>query len=58
VLCLPWYAALPLLVACGALALHFVALRCVYFPATHPEGFWNLQDQLGATDVWLDLAET
>jgi fermentation-respiration switch protein FrsA (DUF1100 family) len=26
----------------------------VYFPARHPEGFWNLQAQLGATDVWLD----
>jgi hypothetical protein len=36
---------LPLLLACGALALHFVALRFVYFPARHPEGFWNLQTQ-------------
>ena len=28
-----------------------------YFPAQHPEGFWTLQAQLGATDVWLDLPD-
>jgi fermentation-respiration switch protein FrsA (DUF1100 family) len=27
----------------------------VYFPAQYPEGYWNVQAQFGATDVWLDL---
>jgi predicted alpha/beta-fold hydrolase len=54
VLRIPWYVAWPLLIAVGALALHFVAVRSVYFPVRHPEGFWSLQAPLGTTDVWLD----
>src|ERR1035437_3308386 len=46
VLRIPWYVAWPLLIAFGALALHFVAVRSVYFPVRHPEGFWDLQAQL------------
>jgi hypothetical protein len=57
VLRIPWYVAGPLLIAIGVLALQFVAARSVYFPARHPEGLWNLQAQLGATDVWLDLTD-
>jgi fermentation-respiration switch protein FrsA (DUF1100 family) len=55
VLRIPWYVAWPLLIAIAALALHFVAARSVYFPAQHPEGYWNVQAQMGASDVWLDL---
>src|ERR1035437_3157823 len=43
VLRIPWYVAWPLLIAFGALALHFVAVRSIYFPVRHPEGFWSLQ---------------
>ena len=57
VLRVPWYAAWPLLIAGGVLALHFVAVRSVYFPTRYPAGFWNLQAPLGATDVWLDAAD-
>ena len=57
VLRIPWYVAWPVLVAIVILTLQFVAARSVYFPARHPEGFWNLQAQLGATDVWLDLPD-
>jgi fermentation-respiration switch protein FrsA (DUF1100 family) len=57
VLRIPWYVAWPLLIAFGALALNFVAVRSMYFPVRHPKGFWNLQAQLGATDVWLDLTD-
>ena len=57
VLRIPWYVAWPLLIAFGALALQFVAVHSVYFPVKHPEGFWNLQAQLGATDVWLDSTD-
>ena len=34
--------------------LHFAAVRSVYFPLKYPQGFWDSQSQLGATDVWLD----
>ena len=54
---IPWYVAGPLLIAIVVLAPQFVAARSVYFPTHHPEGFWNLQAELGATDVWLDLAD-
>jgi uncharacterized protein len=54
---IPWYVAWPLLIAFGALALQFVAVRSVYFPVRNPEGFWNLQTQLAATDVWLDSTD-
>jgi fermentation-respiration switch protein FrsA (DUF1100 family) len=57
VLRIPWYAAGPLLITFGGLALHFVAVRSVYFPVKHPGGFWNLQAQLRATDVWLDSTD-
>jgi pimeloyl-ACP methyl ester carboxylesterase len=54
---MPWYVAWPLLIAFGALALHFVAVRSVYFPVKHPGGFWSLQAELGATDIWLDSTD-
>ena len=57
VLRIPWYVAWPLLITIGILALRFMAARSVYFPTRYPEGFWNLQVQLGATDVWLDLPD-
>jgi hypothetical protein len=57
VLRVPWYIAWPLVIIVAALALQFLASRSVHFPAQHPEGFWNLQAQLGATDVWLDLPD-
>jgi hypothetical protein len=57
VLRVPWYVAWPLVIAVAVLALQFLASRSVYYPAQHPEGFWNLQAQLGATDVWLDLPD-
>ena len=52
---IPWYVAWPLLIAIAALALQFIAARSVYFPAAYPEGNWNVQAQLAATDVWLEL---
>ena len=57
VLRMPWYVAWPLLIAFGALALHFVAVRSMYFPVRHPERFWSLQAHLRATDVWLDSTD-
>lgn len=29
----------------------------VYFPSKYPEGYWEAQDLLSATDVWLDAPD-
>jgi fermentation-respiration switch protein FrsA (DUF1100 family) len=34
-------------------ALHYFANRSLYFPSRYPEGFWGVQAQLGASDLWL-----
>lgn len=39
--------------ATGYAALSFFAHRSVYFPMKHPEGYWHVQEKLGAQDVWL-----
>jgi fermentation-respiration switch protein FrsA (DUF1100 family) len=57
VLRVPWYVAWPLVIIVAALAVQFLAARSVYFPTQYPEGLWNMQAQLGATDVWLDLPD-
>jgi len=57
VLRVPWYVAWPIILACIGFALHLLAARSVYFPVRHPEGYWNLQAQLGAADVWLETAD-
>lgn len=37
--------------------LVFLASRSVYFPMKYPQGFWDVQRQLGAQDVWLKTAD-
>ena len=53
----PGYVGWPLAAAAGYGLLCFWASRAIYFPARHPEGFWDLQQQLGASDVWLRAAD-
>jgi len=53
----PWYIAYPLLAAAAYGLLYWFANRSVYYPSKYPEGFWDLQSQLGAADVWLDTAD-
>lgn len=57
VLRIPLYIGWPiaLLVACGA--LYFVANRALYFPAKFPQGEWDQQAQLGASDVWMQTLD-
>jgi uncharacterized protein len=38
-------------------ALYFFANRAVYYPSKYPQGFWDLQSQVGASDVWLDTPD-
>lgn len=47
----------PLVAACGAGAFWFVANRAIYHPFKYPQGFWDLQDALGARDVWLQTTD-
>jgi fermentation-respiration switch protein FrsA (DUF1100 family) len=44
-------------VACSYGALYFLANRAIYYPAKYPEGLWDLQSQLGATDVWIETRD-
>ena len=49
----PWYIAWPLVAISCYGALWFLANRSAYYPLKYPQGFWNLQAQLDAEDVWL-----
>ena len=53
----PTYVAIPVTVAAIYLALSYIASRFVYFPTKYPEGPWQAQTLLHATDVWLDTAD-
>ena len=44
---------LPILLAVLYGALRFTANRAVYYPLRYPDGLWNLQREVAATDVWL-----
>ena len=50
---LTWLVALAL--AC--VALYYLANRAIYYPMKYPHGLWDLETQLGATDVWLDTPD-
>ena len=51
---IPAYALIAAVVY-GLLVL--LAIRSVYFPMKYPQGFWDLQKQIGAEDVWLSTAD-
>ena len=53
----PIYIAIPVIAAATCLALSFVANRSVYFPKRYPDGPWQAQELLHASDVWLDTAD-
>jgi fermentation-respiration switch protein FrsA (DUF1100 family) len=48
---------LPIAVAAASGALYFLANRAIYYPSKYPQGFWDLQSQIGASDVWLDTPD-
>src|SRR6266852_3596346 len=50
---IPWYIAGPLAAALGFGILQWAASRAAYYPLKYPKGFWELQGELGAEDVWL-----
>jgi len=44
---------LPVLLVIAYAALRFAATGALYYPQRYPDGFWNLQREIGATEVWL-----
>ena len=34
-----------------------MANRSIYFPMKYPSGWWEAQEQIGASDVWLTEAD-
>jgi fermentation-respiration switch protein FrsA (DUF1100 family) len=53
----PGYIGWPIVAACAYGVLYFFANRAVYYPSKYPQGFWDLQSQVGASDVWLDTPD-
>jgi len=43
----------PILLAIVYTALRFAANSAVYYPLRYPDGLWNLQRDVAATEVWL-----
>lgn len=53
----PSYIVWPIVVAGAYGALYFFANRAIYYPTKYPQGFWDLQSQVGAQDVWLNTPD-
>jgi len=53
----PHYVVWPVLLVWIYGALYYLANRAIYYPAKHPDGYWNQQASLGASDVWLETAD-
>lgn len=49
----PWYVLWPAVVCAIYGALCLLAARSLYYPTKYPDGWWGVQSQLGAADVWL-----
>jgi hypothetical protein len=47
----------PLLGAFSYGVMYFFVQRSIYFPFQYPQGFWQVQGQLGAGDVWLRTSD-
>lgn len=54
---LPAYIAWPTIAAATYGALYFFANRSIYFPSKYPEGLWDHQHQVNASDVWIDTRD-
>jgi uncharacterized protein len=50
---IPWYISWPIVIAFVVAILVMAASRAPYYPLKYPSGFWGLQSELVAKDVWL-----
>ncbi len=48
---------LAIFLAAAYAILYFLASRAPYYPDKYPNGFWDMQQRLGATDVWLQTSD-
>ena len=53
----PPYLAWAILAAVTCVALYYLANRAIYYPVKFPQGYWEQQAQLGASDVWIDTPD-
>src|SRR5713101_6864106 len=53
----PWYVGWTLVAAIGFGILSLAAARAPFYPLKYPSGFWDLQSELKAEDVWLRTAD-
>jgi uncharacterized protein len=37
--------------------LYYLANRALYYPAKYPEGYWDTQHLVGASDAWIDTSD-
>ncbi|MBZ5608371.1 MAG: alpha/beta hydrolase [Acidobacteriia bacterium] len=54
---LPLHIGWPIAVVLASGVLYFLANRALYYPTKFPQGWWDQQAQLGATDVWLETQD-
>ena len=57
VLRVPFYVAWPVALAVAGAAAYYLANRSLYFPVKYPQGFWDSQSQVGASDVWFNTSD-
>jgi uncharacterized protein len=43
--------------ACARGSLYYLVNRAVYYPSKYPEGNWDTQHLLGASDAWIDTSD-
>lgn len=46
-----------ILIVAGYGLLVFIAHRSLYHPSRHPEGWWDMQSRLEASDVWITASD-
>jgi uncharacterized protein len=44
-------------VACALGVLYYLANQAVYYPSKYPEGFWDAQKLVGASDAFIDASD-
>lgn len=50
----PSYVGWPIVAVSAYGGLYFFANRAIYYPSKYPQGFWDMQKQVGANDVWIE----
>jgi uncharacterized protein len=47
----------PVIAVSTCFALYYFANRAIYFPSKYPQGFWDMQHQVHASDVWIETRD-